>query len=141
MPSDIHAQRAQLLNQSPNFRPARSDLFRNLRAADNNGSVAHEQADDAAQANVCRLVHGRQAASFCGSGDGGNYKQSLVVGRWQIASRGRLRRVWLCDGLRTTGDHRRTTALYAGCTRKLISTAVDECVSAPTEMKSTPVSA
>jgi hypothetical protein len=30
---------------------------------------------------------------------------------------------------------------YAGVTRILISTAVDECVSAPTEMKSTPVSA
>lgn len=30
---------------------------------------------------------------------------------------------------------------YAGVTRRLISTASEECVSAPTEMKSTPVSA
>src|SRR5882762_3532484 len=79
MSSNIHAQPAQLLNQPPNFRPARPDLFRNLRAADDNGSVAHEQAYDAAQANVCRLVHGRQAASFRGGGDGRNYNQSLVA--------------------------------------------------------------
>jgi hypothetical protein len=45
------------LNQPPNFRPAGADLFGNLRAADNNGSVAHEQADDAAQTNINRLVH------------------------------------------------------------------------------------
>src|SRR5271157_546322 len=83
MSSDIHAQPAQLLNQPPNLRPARPDLFRNLRAADDNGSVAHEQADDAAQANICRLVYGQQAASFRGSGDGGNYSESLVVSRWQ----------------------------------------------------------
>ncbi len=42
---------------------------------------------------------------------------------------------------RTTNDQRPTTGSYAGVTRKLISTAVDDCVSAPTEMKSTPVSA
>jgi hypothetical protein len=68
-----------LLNQPPNFRPARPDLFRNLGAADHNGSVAHKQPYDAAQANVCRPVYGRQAASFRGSGDGGNYNQSLMI--------------------------------------------------------------
>src|SRR5260370_25101125 len=41
----------------------------------------------------------------------------------------------------TTDDQRLTTGSYAGVTLILISTAVDECVSAPTEMKSTPVSA
>jgi hypothetical protein len=57
MSSNIHTQPAQLLNQPPNFRPARPDLFRNLRAADDNGGVVHKQAHDAAQANVRRLVH------------------------------------------------------------------------------------
>jgi hypothetical protein len=70
-----------LLNEPPNFRPARPDFFRDLRTADDNGGVAHEQAHDTAEANICRLVHRRQAASFRGSGDGGNYKQSLDAGR------------------------------------------------------------
>jgi hypothetical protein len=59
MSSDIHAQPAQLLNQPPNFRPARPDLFGNFRAADDHGRVAHEQAHDAAEANIGRFVHGR----------------------------------------------------------------------------------
>jgi hypothetical protein len=84
MSSYIYAQPAQLLNQPPNFRPARPDFFRNLGAADNNGGVAHEQAHDAAEANIRRLVHGRQAASFREGRDGGNYNQSLVVGRWLL---------------------------------------------------------
>src|ERR1039458_4269747 len=41
----------------------------------------------------------------------------------------------------TTNPQRPTTGPHAGPARKLISTAVDEVVSAPTEMKSTPVSA
>src|SRR6266404_3253285 len=79
MSSNIHAQSAQLLNQPPNLRPARPYFFGNLRAADDNRSVTHEQAHDAAQANVRRLVHRGQAASFRGGGDGGNYNQSLVA--------------------------------------------------------------
>src|ERR1700687_970498 len=62
--------------------------------------------------------------------------QSLVIGRWSLA----IETVDYPDP-RTTDDQRPTTAFYAGVTLKLISTAVDECVSAPTEMKSTPVSA
>src|SRR5271157_4142545 len=130
MSSDIHAQPAELLNQPPNFRPARPDLVGNFRAADDNGSVAHEQADDAAQANICRLVYGRQAASFRGGGDGGNYSESLVVeavvSRWSLANE------TVGDPVpRTTDDQRLTTGFYAGVTRRLISTAVDDCVSAP----------
>ena len=64
MPRDIDAQGAQLLNQPPNFRAARPDLFGNFGAADGHGSVAHQQAHDAPQANVRRLMHRRQAASF-----------------------------------------------------------------------------
>src|SRR6202158_2484605 len=62
--------------------------------------------------------------------------QSLVIGRWSLA----IETVDYPDP-RTTDDQRPTTAFYAGVTLKLISTAVDECVSAPTEMKSTPGSA
>jgi hypothetical protein len=40
--SDIHAYPAQLLDEPPNFRSARPDLFRNLRAADDNRSVPHQ---------------------------------------------------------------------------------------------------
>src|ERR1700686_3726537 len=97
MSSHVHAQSAQLLNEPPNFRPARPDFFRDLRTADDNGGVAHEQAHDTAEANICRLVHRRQAASFRGSGDGGNYKQSLVVSRWQIESGEDEKEQWCAD--------------------------------------------
>src|SRR5271169_1043199 len=86
MSGNVDAQAAQLLNQAPNFRAAGADLFGNLRAADDNDSVVHEQAHDAAEADVRRFMHRRQAASFDGSGDGGiiNSRWSFVVGRWQI---------------------------------------------------------
>src|SRR5208282_4856275 len=140
MSGDVHAQAAQLLNQPPDFGPAGADLFGNFRAADDDDGMAHEQAHDAAEAHVRCFMHGRQAASFRGSGDGGNYKQSLVVSRWSLATEFRMIQP-ANDSRPTTNDRRLTTALYAGVTRILISTAVDECVSAPTEMKSTPVSA
>lgn len=42
---------------------------------------------------------------------------------------------------RPTNSERSGNKRYAGVIRKLMSTAVADCVSAPTEMKSTPVSA
>src|SRR5271155_1156990 len=133
MPSDIHAQPAQLLNQPPNFRPAGPDLFGNFRAADDHGSVAHQQTDNAAEANVGRFVYGGETAGFGGGCDGG-----IITSRWSFVVGNRIPN----DPTgRTTSDRRPTTGFQAGVTLKLISTAVNDCVSAPTEMKSTPVSA
>src|SRR5208337_1777148 len=100
MSRDIHAQPAQLLNQPPNFRAASSHFLRNLSAADHNGSVAHEQPDNAPQANIGSFMYRRQAASFCGSCDAGIINSCVaVVSRWQSNPRTR----------RSPNDQRRTT--------------------------------
>ena len=70
MASDIHAQSAQLLNQTPYFGSTGSNLFGNLGAAGDNSGMAHQQPNDAAQPNIGRFVYGRCAASFGGGGDG-----------------------------------------------------------------------
>src|SRR5580704_2300491 len=65
MTVDLDAQRAQLLNESPDLRAADADLVGNLGAADHYRGVIHQQADNAAQARVgllCRHA-GTQPAS------------------------------------------------------------------------------
>jgi len=52
MAGDVHSQRAQLLDQAPDFRAAGSDLVGDLGAADDDGCVPGEQADNASQARV-----------------------------------------------------------------------------------------
>ena len=52
MARHIHAQAAQLLNQTPDFRAMARNLLRNLRPAHHHGSVLHEQAHDAPQAQI-----------------------------------------------------------------------------------------
>src|SRR5271163_3852828 len=121
MPRDIHTQPAQLLNEPPDFRPARPHLLGNLGAADDDGRVAHKQANNMPQANIGRLVHQRQAASFCGCRDGG-----IITSRWPA---------------RAGTDSAAAFESYVAVARKLIFTATADCVSAPTEMKSAPASA
>ncbi len=60
MAGDIHAQAAQLLNQAPDFGAVGRNFLGDLRAADHDGGVLHQQAHDAAQAQVggLRLVRG-----------------------------------------------------------------------------------
>jgi hypothetical protein len=53
---NIHAQAAQLLNQAPDFRAVGGDFLGNLGPADDDGCVLGQQADDAAQAAVRRLL-------------------------------------------------------------------------------------
>src|ERR1035438_5300806 len=92
MSRNIYAQPTQLLNQPPNFGPRSAQLFGNFRPTDHNRSVTHEQAHDAAEANVGRFVNGRQAAGFGGGCDAGiiNSRWSLVVGN-QAADDGKAR--------------------------------------------------
>src|SRR5215469_8983827 len=52
MPCDVDAQRAQLLDQAPDFRTTSPDLVGDLRAADGDGCVVHQQADNASKAGV-----------------------------------------------------------------------------------------
>jgi len=56
MTRHIHAQPAQLLDQSPYFRAVGRDLLRNFRPADYDGRVLYQQADDAAKTDVCELL-------------------------------------------------------------------------------------
>ena len=55
MAGHIDAETAQLLDQPPDFGPAGRNFLSDLGAAHDDGCVLHEQADDAAQANVSRL--------------------------------------------------------------------------------------
>jgi hypothetical protein len=73
MPGNIHAQTPQLLNQSPHLGSAGPDFVRNLGAAGDNGSVIHQEPNNASQAHVRSLMRGRRAASFGRGGDGRNY--------------------------------------------------------------------
>ena len=73
------------------------------------------------------------------TGDGGNYKQSSVeTVQFAIEAAYAFQCRLQIGDYKFSGDG---LAPNAGVARKLISTAVAECVSAPTEMKSTPVSA
>ena len=46
--SDIDAEATQLLNQAPDLGATRRDLIRDLRSADDDSGVLHEQAHDLA---------------------------------------------------------------------------------------------
>ena len=129
MARNVDSQRAQLLDQAPNFRAAGRNLFRNLGAAHHHHRVLHQQAHDVPQANVGGL-------RFVGS------SRSLARRDSPHA---------ICAGLSDEGIMRESRpnnnvprcrrSLYAATTRRLISAAWVECVSRPTEIKSTPASA
>jgi hypothetical protein len=55
MPRDIHAQTAQLLNQSPHFGAVGGNLLGNLGAADDNRSALHQQTHNAAETEIGSL--------------------------------------------------------------------------------------
>ena len=141
MSRNIDAQRSQLLDEPPHFRAAGPKLLGNLGAAGDDRRVADEQTDDPPQANVGRLVGRRQAASFAERGDGGNYKQSRVVGGWQNQLRGGAPETNSSRPAKNGRRNGQPIQSYAGDTRIPISIAVEGWVSAPTEIKSTPVSA
>src|SRR5262249_20741612 len=52
MAGNIDIQAAQLLNESPNFRASRTDFLRDLRTADDDGRVVHQQPDNSPQPDV-----------------------------------------------------------------------------------------
>ncbi len=63
MTGDIYPETAQLLDQAPNFRAVRAQLFADLGTAYDDGCVFGEQANNAAQADVRRRVDaGRSVA-------------------------------------------------------------------------------
>src|ERR1700676_4645126 len=52
MSGNIHSKIAELLNQSPNFRTAGTDLGRDLRSAYDDSGVSHEKTHNATQSRV-----------------------------------------------------------------------------------------
>jgi len=52
MAGHIDSQAAQLLNQTPDFRAVRRDFLRDFWCADHDCGVLHQQAHDAAEANI-----------------------------------------------------------------------------------------
>jgi hypothetical protein len=114
MALDLHAQLAKLLNRAPDFRAAGFELFCDTCPANHDGSVIAKQADNAAQARVSRIL--------IGSGTPLCTELSDAEIMSERSEDSKVRR-------------------YAGCNRMLKSAAGTECVSAPTEMKSTPASA
>jgi len=54
---DLHTIASQLFNESPHFRAIRTDLFCELRPADNQRGVVGEHADDMPQPVVVRQVN------------------------------------------------------------------------------------
>lgn len=52
MSGDVDTHPAQLLNQPPDLRPARGNLFRDLRTADHNGCVLHQEPNDLSEPQI-----------------------------------------------------------------------------------------
>lgn len=162
MASDIDSEAAQLLDQAPDFGAAGADFFGDFCSARDHGRVIHQEANDAAQAHVGGLVGAGRAANFFRDGDGGIIAfPSFVLRPWSLVPRPSpygtksasflalessqkrcVRETAECRNRRIAkGQGPRTTDAHAGMTLMLKSTAVADCVSAPTEIKSTPVSA
>ena len=147
MTSDLDTELTKVLYRSPHLGARCAQLFGDALAADDDGSVLAQQADDAAEARVGR----RAVAGVDADWGGGRDRKIMREGEqsWVglIREQGSfdsgappLRmtppKVWLvanCQAL--------SAASYAGAMRMLRSTAFTECVRAPTEMKFTPVSA
>ena len=66
MSGHIHTQAAQLLNQPPDFGAVRGNFLRDLGAAHDDGGVLHQQAHDAAEANVGGLWRARRSPALAG---------------------------------------------------------------------------
>src|SRR5579862_829997 len=151
MSGNFNSQRAQLLHQPPHLGTAGADLVGDLGSAHHHGGVFHQQSHNAPKTHIralrCGIVGPRAARplTFLRTTACGVFRDAGIMrerdgknkcdGEWGSSPAGL--------GRCTTGG---TPVLhflsgYAGITRKLISTAAAEWVSAPTEMKSTPVSA
>ena len=76
MPGNVNAHPAQLLNQSPNFRAARRNLFGNLRAADHNRGVLHQQTYDVPEPEIRRLLLKRRIGPY------GGFPCQLLLTSW-----------------------------------------------------------
>ena len=80
---NLDAQRAQLLDETPDLGTAGTDFVSDLRSADHDGGVVHQQANDATEAHVSFLARGsapwHAGTSWRRFGDAGIIN-SLVVG-------------------------------------------------------------
>src|SRR5271156_4199546 len=56
MAGDIHTEAAQLLNETPDFGTIGRNLLRDFCSADDDGGMLHQEAHDAAEANVGGLL-------------------------------------------------------------------------------------
>ena len=152
MPGNLNSQRAQLLHQPPDLGAAGADLVGNLGAADDDGGVVHQQPHNSSEAQI-RLLR-RKVRVVAGAPARERFLESrpvaalLMRGIMREKTRKNKSGCEMEDGrparqTRSAGPTGEDAVLtsYTGVTRRLISTATAECVSAPTEIKSTPVSA
>ena len=143
-----------MLYRPPDFRARGAELFRDARATDDDRCVIAQQANDTAEPSVSGAVGGGVDASWWNAGDTRimplHSRKSLArieilllrirKKRECCAQDDAMIRLVLGFSLEPTAEGSGLLS-YAGIIRMLRSTACTECVSAPTEMKSTPVSA